>query len=146
MQILLSQKCLPSTRKQCTSCIRLFRPFRDSKTHWFWSSSLQVYRAYLTRRGMSTLRKAIYENSTGRTQQPGPTIHSMKSKSMGSFGLNFTLSLPRCITASQLVPKFKTLRCWYLSQPRKPLSQLEFYDWRKGRTSRPLMGKCKLWS
>lgn len=32
---------------------------RDSKTHWFWSSSLQVYRVYLTRRGMSTLRKAI---------------------------------------------------------------------------------------
>lgn len=58
------------------------------------------------------------------------------------FGLNFTLSLPSCITASQLVPKFKTLRCWYLSQPRKPLSQLEFYDWRKGGTSRTLMGNA----
>ena len=80
----LSQKCLPSSRKQCTSCIRL-HPFRDSKTHWFWSSSLQVYRIYLTRRGMSTLRIFQYENSTGRTQQPGSTIHSMKSKSMGSF-------------------------------------------------------------
>ena len=88
--------------------------FEIQKPIGFGQVPCRVYRVYLTRKGMSTPRlwKWHWKNTAIWVNH---SYHEIKNN--GTSRPYLTVSLPSCITASQLLPKFKNLGCWYLSQP-----------------------------